>query len=691
MQSVREMMTLDRDSHGSIFRDGNVLRKPDTKIGLRIGQRTGQQIAMQTAPKIDRRIRAQGTISYMKLQYQRSVMWAVLLLAAGVFVACSDPVRTPGSAAASGSVVMTATVASGTDAAPAIRVTDKRGRGMGDVLVHWQVTTGGGSVVNDTVRSSKSGDASSGGWILGTTAGAQKLEARIDGLPVVVFTATAVPGPVAALERSSAAAQSGEVNSLVTAVPTVKARDAWGNAIAGVAVSFAVTSGSGVVGIAQATTNAFGLASAGFWRLGTKAGQQTISASAAGTAPVAFAVSAFAAAPVAMQKLAEDSQYAAANSVTPRRPGVRVVDSWDNPVGNVSVLFTPGPSSGTVTGGSTVSDPANGAAYVGSWTVGDAPVQTLVASSPALAGKSVSFTAQVVPSLFNLDVRFVGDGGSTVVRNAFIQAAARWRSIILGHVHNVPVTLGPGSCTDWTPAINEVISDVIIFARITDIDGPGNILGQAGPCFANTATRLPLFGIMEFDEADMEMLVANGTLTDVVLHEMGHVLGIGTLWNYQRNLLVGMGGSDPYFVGANGRDAFSFINNLTYSGNAVPVENSGGPGTRDSHWRESVLLQELMTGWISRGENPLSRVTVGSLADMGYTVNINAADPFTISAMLRYAFPFVAGELTALGNDIADIPLYEISPGSGPVLLRRSQVSRQAHPERDGHISRQRN
>lgn len=38
-----------------------------------------------------------------------------------------------------------------------------------------------------------------------------------------------------------------------------------------------------------------------------------------------------------------------------------------------------------------------------------------------------------------------------------------------------------------------------------------------------------------------------------------------------------------------------------------------------------------MTGFLNPGvENPLSRVTIQSLADMGYTVDITQADPYTL-------------------------------------------------------------
>ena len=66
------------------------------------------------------------------------------------------------------------------------------------------------------------------------------------------------------------------------------------------------------------------------------------------------------------------------------------------------------------------------------------------------------------------------------------------------------------------------------------------------------------------------------------------------------------------------------------SATSVPVENTGGSGTADAHWRESVFGNELMTGWLNSGiTNPLSRITVASMADLGYQVNMNAADSYT--------------------------------------------------------------
>src|SRR5204863_4051211 len=144
----------------------------------------------------------------------------------------------------------------------------------------------------------------------------------------------------------------------------------------------------------------------------------------------------------------------------------------------------------------------------------------------------------------------------------------------------------------------------------------------------------------------MASMVSSGLLYSVVLHEMGHILGIGTLWS-DFGLLSGAGTSNPIFTGANATAQYNQI--FGTSARGVPVEATGGQGTADSHWRETVFTNELMTGWAGPGTNlPLSRVTVGSLADLGYTVNYAAADPFTPSSSGLTAGRQTSGTSSAL-------------------------------------------
>ncbi|MDW3210635.1 MAG: leishmanolysin-related zinc metalloendopeptidase [Reichenbachiella sp.] len=197
----------------------------------------------------------------------------------------------------------------------------------------------------------------------------------------------------------------------------------------------------------------------------------------------------------------------------------------------------------------------------------------------------------------------------------FEAAVARWERII---IKDVPSVTGPiPSAFQGVPPI-ESVDDIVIEVVIAPIDGPGNILGQAGPRYVRTDDFLSLSGVMYFDVADMDYLDELDLFEEVIVHEMGHVLGVGTLWNvsqygFPRDLREGPD-TNPYF---NGHMANVHWNAEGGTGE-LPIENMGGPGTRLSHWRESVLDNELMTGYLNLGENPLSRITAGSLRDLGY-------------------------------------------------------------------------
>jgi Leishmanolysin len=236
-------------------------------------------------------------------------------------------------------------------------------------------------------------------------------------------------------------------------------------------------------------------------------------------------------------------------------------------------------------------------------------------------------TLAATTSPFTIDVRFLG-GLNARQRKAFTSAADRWTTVIVG---DLPPVLADG----------EAIDDVLILAQGVPIDGPGAILGQAGPTHlrpasAGNAAFLPARGAMSFDTADLAKMEAAGTLNDVITHEMGHVLGIGTLWSH-KNLLKGAGASNPTFAGAGAITEYRTLRGTGARRKRVPVENTGGPGTREGHWRETVFRNELMSGFIAQPGNPLSRLTVASLADLGYQTDLDAAEPYVLPNLLALA------------------------------------------------------
>ena len=78
-------------------------------------------------------------------------------------------------------------------------------------------------------------------WTLGSGLGANTLTAALPALPSVTFTATATVGAPAQLVKTAGDGQTATVNFNVTTAPSVTVRDAGGNPVSGVAVTFRVT------------------------------------------------------------------------------------------------------------------------------------------------------------------------------------------------------------------------------------------------------------------------------------------------------------------------------------------------------------------------------------------------------------------------------------------------------------------
>ena len=605
----------------------------------------------------------------------RRILPAALLLAFAVGCAGDVPSGPAGALRVETSATsLSAGVSAQVATTPSVTVRDGRGKPMADVNVRWSVLSGGGSVATPVSRTNAQGVASSGGWTLGAEVGAQTLQASIDGQDPVLFTANAVAAPAVALVRVTREIPWTVIGTVVAEPPAVRAVDANGHAVPGVPVEFSILVGGGTLVGDRVTTDARGIAVAGAWTLGTSAGMQVVRATSGTLTPADISVIAVGGAPATLTLVSGDNQYGFAGAPIPQAPTVRVLDSHGNSVGNVPVTFTPGSGSGTVTGATVHTDLSTGTATVTTWTLGGAPAQTLVAATPSLPGREITFRANVTASQFDIDVRFIGEGGTERQRQAFASAAARWRRVITGDIGTTMLNIPTGECASWIPAIRETVNDLVVYVRLTEIDGPGKVLGQATPCYINSKTKLPVLGFFELDVDDLARLLDRGTLDDVVLHEMGHILGVGTLWNYGRSLLVGRGTDDPYYNGTAAREHFTGIGGLTYTGLGVPVENTGAAGTRDSHWRRTIFSNELMQGFSQAGGMPLSRVTVASLADLGYTVSFNGADSFSFFPSLR-ALAMDATPM-ALGDDIVNGALWEVEPNGERRKVREGEERR---------------
>ena len=269
----------------------------------------------------------------------------------------------------------------------------------------------------------------------------------------------------------------------------------------------------------------------------------------------------------------------------------------------------------------------------------------------------------VAASPFRIEIVFLesasGDGYNASQKALFHKAAARWMSIITGDISDSDFSDNPiDRWDDLLKArifVDDTVDDLRIFVGIGDIDGARGTLGRGGTRIVkrnrDQGTLVTKIGVIAIDRDDLEWM-SETLLSDVILHEMGHVLGFGTLWEA---LDLVRGESDVHFTGPRAIRAFDDAGGRSYSGPKVPAESDS------SHWRGSVFGDELMIASIRTdltGPLPLSKVTIQSLADLGYQVDVGQADQYRLPDPAG-AKP-VAEHLVHWGDCVAEGPIYVV-------------------------------
>lgn len=139
------------------------------------------------------------------------------------------------------------------------------------------------------------------------------------------------PSPVR-VEAATATELTGTVGAEVTPAPTVRATDARGSPVPGVAISFEVGSGGGAIAENSVETDAQGLATVGKWTLGPVVGTYELAASSAELAHVVFTARAEAGLLAQITRVSGDGQSAVVGDKLPKPLWVRVADSFGNKI-----------------------------------------------------------------------------------------------------------------------------------------------------------------------------------------------------------------------------------------------------------------------------------------------------------------------------------------------------------------------
>ena len=304
----------------------------------------------------------------------------------------------------------------------------------------------------------------------------------------------------------------------------------------------------------------------------------------------------------------------------------------------------------------------------------DPPPDTGTGAATSFWSVTLGKLDDVSNDYYNIELQFFGDAdlwgavGDAVngyaggLIDAFL-GSAQFLTSIISQGYASDVYDGPYADLENGLALTtNTAEDLVIEAYLSDIDGVGGILGRAGSYDQpdtdgdDVLEGLPTAGLMEFDVADAGDLLSGATegglWNDTVLHEMIHVLGFGTLWDFgtegdivsgwdtlvtQQLYVLDNGTRKPSddvygyaYTGAEvnarlepGNDSYWLIDGQVMAA----VESTGGSGTARGHWSEAFYDDEIMTGYINSlgdginaGANYMADITIAALADLGYAL-----------------------------------------------------------------------
>jgi hypothetical protein len=207
-----------------------------------------------------------------------------------------------------------------------------------------------------------------------------------------------------------------------------------------------------------------------------------------------------------------------------------------------------------------------------------------------------------------------------------LAAAQYWENIIL---YRSDITLSNSLTIDLTGANLNLTNNnpdlvTFAFARPKVVFDGGKVKINSGASTINTRRLAELNGNPNY-------------LKEVMIHEFAHVLGFGGLWQP-------VDYTDPNGVRSRVGNSFVDVATATYQANSYAGWVYGGltgqatavavPLDRESltHWDEGLFDQEIMTP-ISEALGvavPVSALTMAALRDLGWQVNMGAAQPYTL-------------------------------------------------------------
>ena len=245
---------------------------------------------------------------------------------------------------------------------------------------------------------------------------------------------------------------------------------------------------------------------------------------------------------------------------------------------------------------------------------------------PALQARGTTVHWDFPTGTFDIELVFLGEsteffeGLAGGIPDYWDPVRTRWEQIIQQDIPDYTFKQVFQSTCGNQPiriAAGDKIDDLRIYVTVFEHE-EGGPLAKGYPRLVRDS-QLPAIGCVEIAKSDWLYELA-------AVHEIGHVLGIGTIWD-ELGLLKNLGSatdyiSDTHFIGSRAIQAFNDLGGRSYTGKKVPVEQGPTP----HHWRGEVIYNELMSNNAHGGNAALSAITIQALADLGYEVDASQAD-----------------------------------------------------------------
>ncbi len=248
---------------------------------------------------------------------------------------------------------------------------------------------------------------------------------------------------------------------------------------------------------------------------------------------------------------------------------------------------------------------------------------------------NTNFSASATdPQKFQIAINFDSTLGglSQAARDAVNQAARFWEGVITGRSsitqsNTLNVTLDGQNLVyqDGTPDT----STLALSGPTLTVDGSNNLVITKG------ASTLNLRDLSQFNSNP-------SYLQTIMTHELAHVFGFGTIW---QPITFNRTDGTSFSAGKTliDRTSSTYLAN-TYAGwaygdllgtrtpTAVPIEPQ-----IFAHWDETRFGSELLTPYAEApgAPSPLSSLTLAALRDLGWNINMGAAQPYSLPTVAR--------------------------------------------------------